>query len=136
MKKLLEQIQNIPDIILNKPTEDKKIIICQQELHHNNFPMLPKNICHLLQLTNGINYNGCVIFGIHTAGLDDIISENLSSYYPTSNLILGKNEFDLLTWNSNTSEYEIIDKSDGEVLISYSSEATAIKYILKIDDIQ
>lgn len=136
MKSILNKIQSTPNAILGKPVDTTKIILCQKELAQNNVAPIPTQFLELLHNFNGVSYDGAQVFGIFPIEktFQDIVKVNLISPFQdkSKRIVLGRDEFDYMTYNTQTSTYQIIDKEDLEVLEEYTDIEQALYYILKI----
>ena len=87
--------------------------------------VFPPQFVALIKKYDGININSSQILP-----MKDIIKTNSS--YRKPYIILGYDDFDWIAYNKNTKHYQIIDKSDNEVLEETPNLSTALHYILKI----
>lgn len=132
---ILNKIQTITES--TSSVSSTIIISLQQYLIKHNIAKLPQDFITFLHSYNGINYNGGIICGIYTYGnSQDISTLNHSINHPLHNdlLFFGYDEFDYLAYNQKYNVYQIIDKSDLEVLEEYSDFSNAVQHILKIND--
>lgn len=126
--------------IIKKPNSSLSSILIsnlQQHLKQNKMALLPTEFVSFLHLYNGINFNGGVICGIYDYGnLQDISTLNHFVKHPLHKDLsfLGYDDFDYLAYNQKYNVYQIIDKSDLEVLEEYSDFSSAVQHILKIND--
>ena len=121
----------------NSTVSSNSIINLQQQLTGNKKGSLPEEFVNFLHIYNGINYNGGVICGIYSYGnLQDISTINETIKHPLHKDLsfLGYDDFDYLAYNQKYKVYQIIDKSDLEVLEEYSDFSSAAQHILKIND--
>ena len=134
MQKLLDTLPRLKKA--NSKLSNTSIINLQQQLKHQNFAPLPLEFTKFLHIYNGLNYNDGVICGIYEENNhQDISSINKSISHPLHKdlIFLGYDNFDYLAYNQKHQIYQIIDKSDLEVLEEYSDLSNAIQHILKID---
>ena len=134
MQKLLDALPLLKKT--NSKLSNTSIINLQQQLKHQNFGLLPLEFAKLLYIYNGLSYNDGVICGIFEENnFQDISSLNKAISHPLHKdlIFLGYDSFDYLAYNQKHQIYQIIDKSDLEVLEEYSDLSNAIQHILKID---
>jgi len=132
---IINKIQSIKKP--NSTISSSSIINLQQQLAINKKGSLPEDFVKFLYFYNGINYNGGVICGIYNHGnLQDILTINEQIKHPLHKDLsfIGYDDFDYLAYNQKHKVYQIIDKSDLEVLEEYSDFSSAAQHILKIND--
>lgn len=126
------ELSNLHGLVI----KDADVADAQRTLVDNKIIPIPNSFINFLEEFNGINYNGGEIFGIKPPGnlSGDIVDVNLEQErLPKSNyLILGVDDFDYLIYNQKKTLYQIVDKTDLEVLEEYSDVERAISYILKV----
>lgn len=136
MNRLIHVLENEFSNIHGSSATPLDIAETQRGLVDNKIIPMPNSYVNFLEHINGINYNGGEIFGVkpprNLAG--DVLDINLrQERFPKSNfLVLGVDEFDYLVYNQEQILYQIIDKSDLEVLEEYPDVENAIWHILKI----
>ena len=134
----MENIQkNQIDIKTNSTITLTDILQFQQILHQSRYACLPQEFINFLYAHNGINNNRNIICGIkHHPQSDDILTLNQQIKHPLHKdlIFLGFDEFDYLAYNQKHQIYQIIDKADLEVIEEYQDFASALQYILKIED--
>ena len=129
--------RNQADIDINSPITLTDTLQLQQILHQHHYALLPQEFINFLYLHNGMNNNGNIICGIkYHHQNDDILTINQQIKHPLHKdlIFLGFDEFDYLAYNQKHQIYQIIDKSDFEVIEEYQDFASALQYILKIED--
>lgn len=129
---LEHEISNLHGLILN----DAEIADAQRILVDNKISPIPNSFLNFLEHFNGIAYNGGEIFGVRPPNnlAGDIVDINLEQevFIKSKYIILGIDDFDYLVFNNEKSLYQIVDKTDLEVLEEYSEVERAISYILKV----
>lgn len=133
LRRALEhEFSNMHGLVI-KPAD---IADTQRMLVDNKIIPIPNSFINFLEVYNGINYKGGEIFGIKPPSnlSGDILDINIKQerLIKSNYLILGVDDFDYLVYNQKKSLYQIIDKSDLEVLEEYSEVEKAISYILKV----
>jgi len=138
MQNLIKQLNTFSEASAGTPVNSTKIIRCQKALVQNDIASIPDEYLELLHHFNAFAWDGSFLFGISPFKdfFLDILHENIFISPPENDkiIILGFNEYDYLAYNSTTSHYQIIDKSEFMVLNIYADCASAIRHILKIED--
>ncbi len=138
MQKFLDNIHISGTAYKGKPLDAKKLIACQRKLKLNNFPLIPQEYVVFLHKYNSLACDGRWLFGVCPRDESDldILAENSLALVTNkaTNLVLGYSELEYLLWNENNGNYQIVDKSDFEVLKTYSSCKDALKDFLRLDD--
>ena len=122
--------------IINKISQNKQkscgnalssldIIKYQKMANKQLSTSIPPQFVELIKKYDGININSsCVL------PMKDIFKTNMT--YKKPYIIIGYDDFDWIAYNKSTKNYQIIDKSDNEVLEETPNLSTALHYILKI----
>ena len=114
--------------------ESEALIVAQKVLCNMGLDLIPKSYSDFLHHYNGMKYNGAYLFGATVEDDMDIIDKNEQMEKPQDTILLGYNEFDLLCYDYKQKKYQIVDRSDFEVLDIYSDEQMdeALSAILNI----
>ena len=119
--------------------KSKDIILCQKELCFNGIATIPDEYLKFLHHFNALTYGSAALFGIvpQRDFYLDILRENILINHPqkATTIILGFDEMSYFGYDSKNSLYQIIDKSDLEVLHTYNNCVDALMYALKIYDV-
>lgn len=105
-----------------EPLESEALIVAQKVLHNMGLDFIPPTYVAFLKYHNGIKANGSFLFGATVDDELDIIDQNEQLPRPEKTILLGRNEFDLLGYNYEKNEYQIIDRHDLEILDSYAED--------------
>ncbi|MDR1694193.1 MAG: hypothetical protein LBR70_03255 [Lactobacillaceae bacterium] len=136
MKRLVHTIEHEFENLHGLYPNSADIADTQRALVENKIATIPNSFIDFLESINGINYKGGEIFGINPPSnlAGDILDINLKQerFIKSKYIILGVDDFDYLVYNQEKSLYQIIDKSDLEVLEEYPEAERAISYILKV----
>lgn len=134
MQDLIKTIEKKEHLLKINKASTFDIISSQKKLVKNNIPKIPKELIEFLKIYNGIGYDDGYIYGIDVDKdiLPNIIDKNLKLKNQSEYIIFGENTFDYLVYNEKKSLYQIIDKSDYEVIKEYKELSRAILYIIKI----
>jgi len=135
MNDMLSRLQMKVEINSDLTSED--IIHFQQMLAYHKFALLPMDFINFLYKYNGLNHQGNIVCGIFYQDVyADLLSLNERVKHPLHKdmVFLGYDTFDYLAYNQKYKCYQIIDKTDFEVIEEYQDFASALQYILKIED--
>ena len=136
MKNFFEQLRLLPDLEPQTGGTEADIVSEQESLKNNGIAQIPQAYIDFLHLSNGLIYNGAMLFGIYSSeeNLLNITTLNLEIHHPLCHdlILLGQNEMDYLGYNQKWKVYQIIDKDDFEVLDEYQNCIEALKDLLKI----
>ncbi len=134
MDQLITKLQSLAPQSTGVSSED--LIFAQKALTKFGIGAMPADFVKILHHVNSLNLEGCRLFGVIPEPLNfmDIVNVNVVQKLPDAGdkIILGDNEFDSLVYVHSKQCYQIIDKSDNEVLEEYKSIEPAIYDILKI----
>ncbi len=125
MKAIINKISQNKQKSCGKALSTIDIIKYQKLAAKQLHTAIPPQFVELVKKYDGIYINNSQILPIK-----DIFQTNLS--YKKPNIIIGYDDFDWITYNTNSKNYQIIDKTDNEVLEETSNLSTALHYILKI----
>lgn len=133
MKELIKEINSNHHILTIGKAYSFDVISYQKNLTQNNLPKIPLEMIDFLKIFNGIGYDLGTIYGINVEKdiLPNILEKNLNKKQKNL-LYLGEDNFNYLAYNQKKSIYQIIDKSDYEVLKEYEDITDAIMHIIKI----
>lgn len=109
-------------IVTGEELESEALIVAQKVLCNMGLSLLPKSFADFLHLYNGIKYDGIYILGATIDDDLDIIDKNEQMNKPQNAILLGYNEFDLLCYNFKLKQYQIVDRSDFEVMETYNED--------------
>ncbi len=105
-----------------EPLEAEALIVAQKILVNSGLDFIPRKYTDFLHHYNGIKANGAYLFGASVDDELDIVDRNGLMRKPNGTILLGCNPFDILVYNYQLKQYQIIDKEDFEVLDSYAEE--------------
>ena len=133
MKELLQLIETNKDILTIGSALTIDTIKYQKELSKEKKALIPAELIDFLKKYNGIAYDLGCIYAINSEReiLPNIIDRNKNNK-STNLLYIGEDNFDYLAYNQTSNSYQIIDKSDNEVLKEHKDLEEAILYIIKI----
>ena len=138
MQEIIDNIHKIGTAYKGRPLNTDKLILCQKKLKLNNLPLIPQEYVDFLHKYNSLACDGRWLFGVCPRDESDldILTENALTPMAnkTANLILGYSELEYLLWNETESHYQIVDKSDFEVLKTYQTCKDALWDFLRLDD--
>ena len=100
--------------------EAEALIIAQKVLHNMGLGFIPQSYVDFLKVYNGIKFDGFYLFGATVDDDLDIIDQNEKMDKPLQTILLGYNDFDLLCYNFILKQYQIIDRSDGQVIETFA----------------
>ena len=130
MQNILTKISDLADTYKGKKLELQQVILYQRKLKLNNLPTIPKDYIKFLYQYNSLIGDNFWLFGINPRNNNDmdIIFENIAINHPNKKqcLILGFDDVCYFTWNQQTLSYQLIDKSDFEVLNNYQICSNAL----------
>lgn len=114
--------------------ESEALIVAQKFLYNMGFTSIPLSYIEFLKQCNGVKYDGSYLFGATVDDDLDIIDKNEQMSRPSGKLLLGYNEFDLLCYDYQQKQYQIIDRADFQVLETYNDNErdAALSEIFKI----
>ncbi len=121
MNTFLDEIKN-KKIAHGEKLESEALIIAQKVLHNMGLGMIPKSYADFLRSYNGLKFDGSYLFGATVDDDLDIIDKNEQMRKPKDTVLLGYNDFDLLCYNFQQKEYQIIDRGDFKVTDRYSED--------------
>ena len=110
------------NIAKGEDLEAEALIVAQKVLCNMGLSLLPKSFTDFLHLYNGIKYDGIYILGATVDDDMDIIDKNEQMDKPQNTILLGYNEFDLLCYNFELKQYQIVDRSDFEIMETYNED--------------
>ena len=105
-----------------EPLESEAMIVAQKVLHNMGLDFIPPAYIAFLKHHNGIKADGSYLFGATVDDELDIIDQNEQLPRPENTILLGCNEFDMLGYNYEKKEYQIIDRQDLEILDNYAED--------------
>lgn len=125
---------NEKNVYKGEDLESEALIVAQKVLCNMGLDFIPRSYTDFLHHYNGMKYNGAYLFGATVEDDMDIIDKNEQMEKPENTILLGYNEFDLLCYDYKQKKYQIVDRSDFEVLDTYSDEQMdeALSAILNI----
>lgn len=120
--------------IEGEPLESEAVIVAQKVLHNMGLDFIPPAYIDFLKHHNGVKADGSYLFGATVDDELDIIDQNEQLPRPENTILLGCNEFDMLGYNYEKKEYQIIDRQDLEILDSYAEDdvETALSAIFQV----
>ncbi len=118
LKNFLQHLTSIT-FTEGEPLESEAVIVAQKVLHNMGLDFIPPSYVAFLKHHNGIKADGCYLFGATVDDELDIIDQNEKLPRPEKTILLGRNEFDMLAYNYEKKEYQIVDRQDMEVIDSY-----------------
>ncbi len=121
MTSFIEMLQN-RKFAQGEKLEPEALIVAQKILVNSGLDFIPSSYVSFLKHYNGIKANGAYLFGATVDDELDIADKNHEMLKPEGSLLLGYNDFDLLVFNYQTHQYQIIDREDLSVLDSYSEK--------------
>lgn len=99
--------------------EAEALIIAQKILVNSGLDFIPQTYIDFLKHYNGLKKDGAYLFGATVDDELDIVDKNEQMPKPAGTLLLGCNEFDLLVFDYQNNQYQIVDREDLKVLDSY-----------------
>jgi len=102
--------------------EAEALIVAQKVLCNMGLDFIPRSYADFLHKYNGIKHDGVYLFGATVDDDMDIIDKNEQLDKPQNVILLGCNDFDLLCYDFKLKQYKIVDRSDFEVLETYSDD--------------
>lgn len=125
LKDFLQYLASVA-FIEGEPLESEAVIVAQKVLHNMGLDFIPSTYVAFLKHHNGVKADGCYLFGATVDDEMDIIDQNEQLPRPEKTILLGCNEFDMLGYNYELKEYQIIDRKDLEILDSYAEDDVAV----------
>lgn len=121
MTSFIQMLQN-RKFTQGEKLESEALIVAQKILVNSGLDFIPSSYASFLKHYNGIKANGAYLFGATVDDELDIVDKNKEMLKPDGSLLLGYNDFDLLVFNYQTHQYQIVDREDLSVLDSYSEK--------------
>lgn len=119
MKRFMDLIKN-QNYHHGETLEPEALIVAQKGLCNMGLDFIPPSYADFLKHYNGIKYDGSYLFGATVDDDLDILDKNEQMSRPENCILLGCNEFDLLCYNYRQKVYQIVDRTDFEVLDIYA----------------
>lgn len=110
------------NFICGEKLEQEALIIAQKILVGSGMDFIPHSYIEFLKKYNGIKADGAYLFGATIDDELDIVDKNQEMAKPEKTVILGYNDFDILVYNYENKQYEVIDRDDFQVLDTYSEK--------------
>ncbi len=105
---------------------------------------IPDEYFAFLKVVNGIEYNGCIIYGIDEEFLEDDPEQEISGFIENNEgyrmdiadegdnyTIIGESDMSWYAYNGDDGKYYILDSDDGDVMEEVESFDALIEAILK-----
>ena len=102
--------------------ETEALLIAQKVLHNMGLDFIPQSYVNFLKSYNGLKFDGSYLFGATVDDDLDIIDKNEEMSKPQQTILLGYNDFDLLCFNYALKQYQIVDRTDFQVLENYTED--------------
>lgn len=131
-------VDALSDLLLDlglctSPATQQQIIFAQKELFDRHLPALPKDFAELLKFINTFEYNGVALFGINNHSyLLDVVAENSALDLGNDILVLGRDEFSYLVYDSSREQYQILDQQSLQSVKNCKNLEQAIRYLFKL----
>jgi hypothetical protein len=119
MKSFLEDLKD-KVFTQGEPLEAEALIIAQKVLHNMGMDFIPQSYTDFLKHYNGIKFDGSYLFGATVDDDLDIIDKNEQMDKPQNTILLGYNDFDLLCYNYQLKQYQIVERGNFKILDTYS----------------
>jgi hypothetical protein len=121
MDKFLSFLKNKKAVCGEQP-EAEDFIVAQKLLVNMGLDFIPNSYLDFLKHCNGAKSSGAYLFGASIDDELDIVDKNLQMFKPFGTILLGCNDFDLLVYNYQKKEYQIVDREDMSVLDGYPED--------------
>lgn len=134
MDKFLKRLELNDDVDCSEGAEARDLLLCNRRLKEAGFPEIPEKWQMLLNISDGLFYDGAEVFSVNAKDEmfrrlenvnQDIVWEKLENV-----LLLGENDVDFLVFDGR--EFLIVDKDSEDIRHHTPDAALAAGYLTGI----
>ena len=128
----------------NGPARASEIKEFKAEAKERLEVVIPDEYYAFLKVVNGIEYNGCIIYGIDEESLEDDPEQEISGFIENNEgyrmdiadeddnyTVIGESDMSWYVYDGDEDKYYILDNGDGDVMEEVESFDALIEAILK-----
>lgn len=110
------------NIVTGEKLDAESLIVAQKVLCNMGLDFIPRSYADFLHKYNGAKYEDACLFGATVEDDLDIIDQNEQTQKPENTILLGCNDFDFLCYDYKKKQYQIVDRTDFEVLDTFEDD--------------
>ncbi len=135
MKEIIEQLKSGKNIDCNQPANVYDNIKAREFLSQNQLAVFPEDYFLFIKYINGIKNETSELYGVfaedYTGVFTNAVTTNSSLDRADKQYIsiLGHTHFDYLVYDNISQQYQLRDKTDNVVIVSFSKIANAVAYM-------
>ena len=146
MKAIVDRIKEIKSkygLRMQPPATEKEIALLKQKMKEEHGIVLPSDYVEMIQISNGLEFSGLRVYGSHTnpiVGYSDRFIEGLleanAIWWKNTEikhyLFLGEDDLSLYGLNSDTGEFEELDRTSLDLIETYPTFSALISNSVEV----
>ena len=135
MKEIIEKLKSLNTITCGEPAKVYDNIKARDFLSQNHLPVFPEEYFLFIKYINGIKNETAELYGVFPSDYDGYFTNAVMLNYSLNRAdkqytsVLGHTHFDFLVYDKVAQQYQFRDKTDNDLVASFSHISEALAYM-------